>query len=51
MIGQVKKVRGDTLEGVGDTRVKAIKGNSDSNSDEQEKREEEPVFQKKIIER
>ena len=35
-VGQVKKVWGDT-HGGGDTRVKAIKSDSDSESDEQKK--------------
>ena len=39
-----KKVRGDTLEG-GDTRVKAIKSDSDRDSDEQKRSH---VFQEKI---
>ena len=42
-VGQVKKVWGDTLEG-GDTRVKAIKSDSDSDSDEQKR---SSVFEKK----
>jgi len=43
-VGQVKKVRSDTLEG-GDTRVKAIKNDSNSDSDKQKKRL--LVFEKK----
>ena len=43
MVGQVKKVWGDTFEG-GDTRVKAIKSDSDSDSDEQKK---SPAFSEK----
>ena len=36
-VGQVKKVWGDPHHGGGDTRVKAIKSDSDSDSDEQKK--------------
>ena len=36
---------GDTLEG-GDTRVKAIKSDSDSSSDEQKKEQRSSVFEK-----
>ena len=46
-VGQVKKVWGDRHPGGGDTRVKAIKSDSDSDSDEQKKGRQ--VFQEKKL--